>query len=589
MQKNIPELFSKIVNEQSDKIAIKFEKEEISYRELDIRSNQVAHFLQKKGIKQGALVGIYMERCIETVICILGILKVGAAYLPLDPFHPMERNSYIIKDSKMDLLFVQEIFMEKINGIDQNIVCCIKDEKDNLVQQNVEKIDVDIEDDMTAYVIYTSGSTGFPKGVEIPHRAVSNLLLSMQERPGMIMEDRLLSVTTLSFDISVLEVFLPLIIGATLILANHETVLDGLKLSNLIEQEDITIMQATPVTWKILMEANWKGRKGLKILCGGEALSVQLAHQLIERCDSLWNMYGPTETTIWSSVAKITDPNVITLGEPILNTQFYVLDRDMKPVKNLEKGNLFIGGIGLAKGYLNNQELTDKKFIQNPLDVNAGKIYDTGDVVKRLEDGSIQYVGRADFQVKIRGFRIELGEIESMLEKNENVEQAVAIVKQDSMDNSIIVAYYKTNEETSNAKELKQWLKGKIPEYMIPSYFVKVDEYPLTGNNKIDRKALALVEHITKISEPVKEEKDIDTSKGSMEQELLAIWEDVLKIDDIEVTDDFFDLGGHSLLASRIVARVNPRYAVELTLLEFLTDGYTIELLSKLIEKKQEK
>lgn len=577
--KTLCSLIYEAVVKNPRKDAIRFENKCISYDDLNHRSNQIAHFLKEKGVRERFLVGIYMERTIETVLSVLAILKLGAAYLPLDPFHPAERNNYIIKNSGIEFLLIQRNFLNKIDIGDIHF-CCIDEEWDSISKKNSEPIITDDIDERLAYVIYTSGSTGKPKGIEIGEKSVVSLLESIRILPGIDRGDRLLSVTTLSFDISVLELFLPLTVGASLILANRESVLDGVKMAKLIEAEDITIMQATPVTWNILLEAGWRGKENMKILCGGEALTSQLAEKLLSRCKSLWNLYGPTETTIWSSVARIENPNNITIGRPVLKTTFYVLDDNLNQVVDGQEGTLYIGGIGLAKGYLNQPELTAQKFIENPVN-KSERIYNTGDVVRISKDGAIQYIGRTDFQVKVRGFRIELEEIEQAAEQVEGVRQAIAIIKEDSTGENFIVLYYKDDGKVYS-KALREELKEKIPEYMLPSFYVSVDEFPLTPNSKIDRKALACIDH-TKSQKlnPISENNSIISN--DIQKEMLEIWQGILNIDDIMLDDEFLDLGGHSLLASKLVAKVNQSFGTQVSLLDFLIEGYTINLLIDLM------
>ncbi len=347
-------------------------------------------------------------------------------------------------------------------------------------------------------MLYTSGSTGRPKGVQVPQRALVNFLLSMQRAPGLAREDILLSVTTLSFDIAGLEIFLPLITGARLELVGHAVAADGAALQGVMKACDVSVMQATPATWRLLIGAGWQGTPGLKILCGGEAMPGELAGQLLARCASLWNMYGPTETTIWSTIYEVrTAEGIMPIGRPIANTQVYVLDEAQQPVPIGVAGELYIGGDGVAHGYLNRAELTAQKFVPDPFAPGAGaRMYRTGDLVRYRPDGNLEFLGRIDFQVKIRGFRIELGEIEAVLEQHPVIRQAVVVAREDTPGDMRLVGYLGLNPERSPDQplplsELRSYLKEKLPDYMVPAVFVTIDAFPLTPNGKVDRKASA--------------------------------------------------------------------------------------------------
>lgn len=418
-----------------------------------------------------------------------------------------------------------------------------------------------VRTDNLAYVIYTSGSTGNPKGVEVPHRAVVNFLSSMAHEPGIDKDDTLLAVTTLSFDISVLEIFLPLTVGAKVNIVDRDTASDGTKLLDKLAESRATVMQATPATWRLLVSAEWPGSAKLKILCGGEPLSSDLAGALLERAASVWNMYGPTETTVWSTCHRITDPTTtIPIGKPIANTRIYVLDQYMRPQPIGIPGEIYIGGAGVARGYLDRAELTKERFVADRFGNDPeAHLYRTGDLARYRGDGALEYCNRQDNQVKVRGYRIELGEVETTLALHETIRQVVAMVREDRPDDRRLVAYY-LPEPGSNvtATDLRKFLREKLPEYMVPQHFVELDVFPLTPNGKIDRRSL---------SAPVSTGKpsvDAATPKTETEIILAAIWKELIGANQVGLYDNFFELGGHSLLAIQAIARIKKAMGVQL-------------------------
>jgi len=394
----------------------------------------------------------------------------------------------------------------------------------------------------------------------------------MANEPGLSREDRLLAVTTLSFDIAVLELLLPLVVGGQLILARSNDVYDGARLVNLIDHYDVTAMQATPATWRLMIEAGWSGSESLKALCGGEPLPLELANSLAERCDSLWNMYGPTETTIWSTISKIEEEATrISIGRPIANTEIYILDSHLEPVPIGTPGELFIGGDGLARGYLDRPELTSERFIDHPfVDEKGARLYRTGDLARYRGDGEIECLGRVDFQIKLRGFRIELGEIESVLEQFDGVEQAAVTTCGDGAAEKRLVAYVRGDGEFTPG-DLRQHMRAHVPDYMVPFAYMQLDEFPLTPNGKIDRKALP--------------DPDLDVSVGSdttaprteTERRLAEIWCEILGLASVGAHADFFDIGGHSLIAVRLTSRVLDAFEVKIS----LRDVFEIPVLNE--------
>jgi thioesterase domain-containing protein len=433
-----------------------------------------------------------------------------------------------------------------------------------------------------AYVIYTSGSTGEPKGVEIEHRSVVNLLESMQRRPGLDAGDTLLAITTLTFDIAVLEIFLPLVSGACVVIAPSETVSDGWALAELINQCGATVLQATPSTLRMLLDAGWLGNSRLKILCGGESWTADLAKQLLTRCASLWNVYGPTETTVWSAVAKVEADRPVVIGSPIAKTRLYVLDDALQLVPVGVLGELYIGGDGLARGYLHQPTLTRERFVPDPFGGKPeARMYRTGDSVRRLSDGTLEFLGRLDHQVKIRGHRVELGEIEAALERHPNVKQSVVIASEGVDGDRRLVAYFvPAGGSAVSTSELRHLLSETLPPYMIPAAFVSVALFPLTPSGKLDRKLLP--------SPPwtkTEHEGNYVAAASDVEHVLCRIWREWLNLEQVGTQDNFFDLGGHSLLALRVIGEINRTLKVFLTVPVFFQNP-TIERLAKVLEQK---
>src|SRR6266704_6691366 len=493
-----------------------------------------------------------MQSSYMMIVALLGILKAGGAYVPLDPAYPEERLAFMIKDSGLQLLITHELFRSTLSGQVEKLVRIDKDWP-IISRESRENPATEIEPENLAYVIYTSGSTGRPKGVQICHRSLVNLLTSMRARPGLTEEDSLLAVTTISFDIAALELYLPLMVGARCVLASREASGDGQRLWSMLDDYQITVMQATPSTWKLMLESGWPGKADLKILCGGETMPRQLAEQLICRARSVWNMYGPTETTVWSSLHHVTSSaGPIPIGRPIENTQMYVLDHNMHPAPVGVIGQLHIGGDGLARGYVNRPDLTAEKFIPNPFGGEPGaRLYKTGDLARYRPDGNIECLWRMDHQVKIRGFRIDLREIESVLREHPSIRDACVVVREDSPGDSRLVAYTVLgNEQRSSLKELRSWVKEKVPGYMVP-ILVALERFPLTLNGKIDRRALPAPGHVELSDERFSEE-----FHDPIEQLLAGIWTEVLKVPQVSVYDNFIDLGGHSLLVTQVVARL---------------------------------
>lgn len=577
---------------RGESIAVSFNEKHLSYAELDRLSDKLALFLIEEGLVSGSLIGIHMERSVDMVISLLAVWKAGCAYVPLDPYFPKDRLEYMIEDADCKFILSHSILSGSINVGTRKVIYL--DEQWQSIKENIQgNIQLSIDPKNLAYVIYTSGSTGKPKGVEIEQLALTNFLLSMSRQPGLIAGDNLLSVTTFSFDIAALELFLPLISGARVVIAGKEETINGELLAKKLSNEDITVMQATPATWRLLIETGWNGKKNLKALCGGEALPVELANELLKRVDSLWNMYGPTETTIWSSMEKISEKDsTILIGKPIANTQFYIVDRKYNIVPIGISGELCIGGMGLARGYHNREDLTKEKFISNPFSKNKNdRIYKTGDLARYTHDGKIEYLGRIDNQVKIRGFRIELGEIESILKKYPEVEKALVVAKEVIKGEKSLIAYIIASNQKNkiDTNILKKHLKEYIPDYMVPSFFMFLESFPLTLNGKINRKGLPLPDDI---------DRDDKTSfiapTNQTEVIITEIWKSILHQKKIGINDNFFDAGGHSLLLVKLHHKLQENFQRTFPLLDlfkFTTIASQAEYLQKdktknIIQKK---
>ena len=421
-------------------VAVEYDGRSLTYLGLEYRSNQLARYLRKLGVQAETLVGICVERGLQMLIGLLGILKAGGAYVPLDASYPKERLAYMLRDSGARVVLTQESLLADLPEHDGEMVIFERDWH-KINRQSFEPLGASAGPENLAYIIYTSGSTGIPKGVAIAHSALINFLLSVQQEPGITGTDVLLAVTTLSFDISGLELYLPLIAAGRVRILSGEASADGRRLLQELER-GVTFMQATPATWRLLLNAGWTGTPGLKILCGGEALDPELARELVTRCDSAWNMYGPTETTVWSLIEKLeASPQRIAIGRPIWNTSAYVLDEYQQPVPEGATGELYLGGAGLARGYLNRPDLTAQQFVPDPFDTTGGgRLYRTGDLVRWrargwadhggiLSNRELEFIGRRDSQVKVRGFRIELGEIEVALLGYPGIRQCVVVAR----------------------------------------------------------------------------------------------------------------------------------------------------------------
>jgi surfactin family lipopeptide synthetase A len=532
-----------------------------SYAELERRSAQIAHALQAAGVQPDTLVAVYLDRSPEMLATLLGIWRVGAAYLPLDPAYPAERLAYMLEDAGIEVGISQQSLHETISDTPVKWLF-------------IEQISADAPHQaepvatlpaQRAYVIYTSGSTGKPKGVEIEQGGVLNFLHAMQEKLALTPTDKWLALTTIAFDISVLELFLPLLTGAMIELVERTTAVDGAALASLLQHKGITFMQATPASWRLLLAAGWQGSPHLTVLSGGEALPTDMAHRLATHHKALWNLYGPTETTVWATAALIPPDAPITIGSILGNYHVYLVDDQNQPVPVGIPGELLIGGAGVARGYLHRPELTQARFIRDPFASDpTARLYRTGDMARWTEKGQIEFLGRNDHQVKLRGYRIELGEIEATLAHHPAIREAVVVVRDLSQDNPALVAYLlaaQGDQPTPDA--IRAHCRATLPDYMVPTLYVWLSAYPLTPSGKVDRNALPAP--LALVNAPVADPAAMG-DLSPLEETLTEIWSEVLRREITSPIADFFALGGHSLLATQVMSRVNQAFDLELPL-----------------------
>ncbi|TRX27556.1 amino acid adenylation domain-containing protein [Flavobacterium franklandianum] len=544
----IHDLFTEQSEIHPNSIALEFEDKQVSYAELNTIANQMANYFWSQGLRPGQIVAVSLDRTPELTASLFAILKCGAAYLPLDSKFPTTRLEFMLEDSEANFLLTSKSISTSLPNHSKMI--WIEDLLSVLDQHSSLPISVAVSNEAVIYIIYTSGSTGKPKGVTVTHKNLVNFLSSMSAEPGINRNDKLASITTISFDISGLELFLPLLEGATVVFVDYETTRDGQLLLDFIQNKGITILQATPTTWQLLLDSGWENPLTLKALCGGEAMPLNLARKLISRCDSLWNMYGPTETTIWSAVKQIqADDELITIGFPIANTQIYLLDEVGQAVASGSIGEIVIGGDGVAQGYWKRAELTAEKFIPNQFSTKPNSImYRTGDLGKLLPNGELQCLGRIDHQVKIRGHRIELGEIEATLNSIDGIIQSAVIVSDYLGNEAKIIAYLKSSELSKDEKQIHNALSKILPEILLPSRYIWIDEFPITPNGKIDKKNLPLPEYVRPDSAPL-----LRKPRTAIEKEIAKVWIEELKLPVVGIDDNFFEMGGTSILTQRIV------------------------------------
>ncbi len=582
-----------------DDVALIAGRARLTYSELAKRVFRLARLLRQKGVAPGALVGICLGRSADMLVAVLGVLEAGAAFVPLDPSFPSSRLSFMVEDAKLALIVSDSATIQQLPWPqDSEANPTVLLDRDAAQLAALAPDPVPLEVDVTwlasqpAYVLYTSGSSGQPKGVVVARPALSNFLESMAKRPGLRRRDHLLAVTTLSFDISLLELLLPLSCGATVVLASREQVLDGQAMIDLIDTHNINVMQATPSGWRVLLDAGWPGRAGLKALVGGESLPRDVAEALLERCAEVWNMYGPTETTIWSTCCKLEAPLAgISIGSPIAHTQILVLDTADQSCAIGARGEICIAGQGLALGYWRRAELSAEKFVTLQTSSGSGlRIYRTGDLGRWRHDGQLEHLGRLDAQIKLRGYRIELGEIESVLARQEKVADCVAMVREDEPGDMRLVAYVCPEAgAVLDAEHLRGQLKGLLPDYMVPQNILILTNLPRLPNTKIDRQALpsprSLVDSEIELNTGAGSASNIGASKPAtdLEKELAVLVGKLLGVVDVGRHQDFFSLGGHSLSAAQLVARINRQLDAKLSL-RMIFESPTVAGLAQLIE-----
>lgn len=553
------QLFEAQVEQNPDAIAIGFENQHLTYRELNIRANQLARHLQKLGVIPDTLVGILLERSINTIVAILAIHKAGGAYLPLDPTYPQKRLDFMLQDAGVSILLTNSSQITHHSLPIANVICLDKEWK-IISQYSQQNPTSKLTPENLAYVIYTSGSTGKPKGVQIQHRGLSNLALAQKDIFNIQPHHRILQFASLSFDASIFEIVMALSTGATLYLANKESLLPGQPLIKLLRDKEITHVTLPPAVLSVLPKVKLPALE--TIICAGEICSQDIVKKWAND-RQFFNAYGPTEVTVWATIAEIKDDSrKPPIGRPIPNAQVYILDKNLQLVPVGIPGELYVGGHGVAKGYINLPELTRNQFIETDF-LPGRRLYKTGDLGRYFPDGNIEFLGRIDEQVKIRGFRIELGEIEALLSQHPAVKKSIVIVQEKAPENQQLVAYIVPQKQVAIAPQIwRDFLKNKLPDYMIPSAFVTLDSLPLTPNGKVDRRHLTSID----ISRSQVIDKTSVSPRNSTEAALAKIWSEVLRIEQVSVSDNFFDLGGDSLLAIRVMDKIEKHFNREISL-----------------------
>ncbi|REJ44215.1 MAG: amino acid adenylation domain-containing protein [Microcystis flos-aquae TF09] len=595
--KCIHQLFEEQVKRTPDAVAVVCSEQKLTYNELNCRANQLAHYLQKLGVKPDELVGICLERSLDMIVGLLAILKVGGAYVPIDPDYPQERISFMLQDTQVKIILTCESLQNSLPN-HQTIVICLDKDWQQINQASQENLNSTVSADNLAYVIYTSGSTGIPKGVIVTHQAVNRLVLNtnyIQFTP----DDRVVQASNIAFDAATFEIWGALLNGAKIIIIAKSVLLSPQELALSLKENQISVLFLTTALFNQLANLVPQAFSSLRcLLFGGEAVEPKWVQEVLEKGapQRLLHVYGPTENTTFSSWYLVENvastATTIPIGKAIANTQIYLLDKNLQPVPIGVVGELHIGGLGLARGYLNRPELTQEKFIPNPFEkdevipptpINKGgnepsKLYKTGDLCRYLPDGKIEYLGRIDNQVKIRGFRIELGEIESLLNQNEAVQSSCVIVREDNLGDKRLVAYVVPQPEINlTINEIRQFLRAKLPDYMVPTAFVLLDAFPLTPNGKIDRRALPVPD--------LQSQGEYIAPRNPIEEKMAQIWAEVLKLKRVSIEDNFFELGGHSLLATQVISRLQETFEIVVPL-RYLFESPTIAQLSAVILKE---
>ncbi|MEM7351130.1 MAG: amino acid adenylation domain-containing protein, partial [Acidobacteriota bacterium] len=573
----VVECLHEIVDAQTmrtpETVAVVSGEHHLSYLELGRRAEGLAGALAERGVGPEIVVGLCTERSVDLLVGLLGILRAGGAYLPLDPTYPAQRLAFMLADAAAPVLVTRAALLEHLPA--DRPPALRLDDLGPSPRAQATRHRPGLQN--LAYVIYTSGSTGRPKGVQISHRALMNFLRSMAQRPGLSRSDVLVAVTSLSFDIAALELFLPLSMGARVVVANEEEAADGQRLRRLLANAEATVLQATPATWQMLEETSWQPSAGFRALCGGEALPLQLAARLRTQSTQAWNLYGPTETTIWSTAWEIQNRDRVAIGRPIAETEVYLLDGAIDPVPIGAVGELMIGSTGLARGYLDRPGRTAAAFLPHPFsEVPGRRFYRTGDLARYRADGSLECLGRIDHQVKVRGFRIELGEIEARLSKAPGIRQAAVLALDLETpgdrwtDRRLVACVVPRAQSVPGSRALRDFLLQRLPDHMAPSVFVPFDELPLTPNGKLDRGALGRAAlsrlEANRLAQGTAGDRPVVAPRNPVEELLVGLWADVLGRQRVGIDQSFFDLGGHSLLAVKLLTRVRDHFDVELSL-----------------------
>ena len=571
------ELFNDQASNNPEALALQSDTENISYGDLQKRINQTAHFLRKKGVHPNHVVAISLDRSPELIIAIFAVLQCGASYVPIDTNYPEARVRLMVTDSLSTFFITNSINKIAFNSVNHIHIDAISNESCELESTPLE---IEVPSESPAYIIYTSGSTGKPKGVQVAHKNVINLVISMGKEPGIGPKDKIFAITTISFDATVMEIFLPLLHGASVVFVDEETRRDGHLLLQKAVKDEITVVWGTPTIYQILLDSGWKNPLPIKALIGGEPVPRSLAHELIPRCGELWNIYGPTETTVCALLTRISvEDNPITVGRPVANTHVYLLDEEGNIVPEGEEGEIVIGGDGVSLGYLNRPELTERSFVADTFqEENERKMYRSGDIGKLRPNGQIECLGRRDRQVKVRGHRIELGEIEHVLKKLPGVNAAVTEVENNFLK-AYIVPSINNGDLEGQVDAWKQQLTSELPIYMVPQEFIFLEELPITSSGKLDRKKLSQLN-----SSNSTDNSELENPRTKTEKLIADIWKECLSLQKVGTNNSFFDLGGHSLVAARVMTELEEKTGKRLPLAS-LFEHSTIEKLALLIDK----
>jgi len=574
----VQQLFEEQVERAPDTVAVRIGEEELSYRELNRRANRLARHLRELGVGPEAIVGIFAERSLETLVGLLAVLKAGGAYLPLDPRYPSERINFMIEDARARVILTQSRLLDRLPNTAARAVCLDADWP-VISRESNENLQARATPDNLAYVIYTSGSTGWPKGVLVAHRGVTNMIAASIEMFKVTSRSRILQAASLSFDASVLEIFMTWLAGATLYPVSRDVMASGTDLAAMLRGAAITTIAVTPSLLEVIPDGEYPALHSITV--GGEACGADIAARWSRR-RRLFNAYAPTEATVYATAARCAEAErrIPPLGRPISNMQIYLLDSHLQPVPVGIPGEIHVGGVGLARGYLNRPELTAERFVPDPFSRTPGaRLYKTGDLARFRTDGQIQFVGRTDQQVKVRGFRIELGEIETVLGRHPGVREAVVVAREDAPGGKRLIAYVVAREEPPTTSKMRDYLKKRLPEYMLPSSFVVLDALPLTATGKVDRNALPAPEQARPELAQV-----YVAPRTAVEEVLCGVFSEVLQIERVGVHDSFFELGGHSLLATQVASRVRETLRVELALRRLFEAPSVAELAEVILE-----